>query len=353
MSRTTSDVPSAQASARARPASKSPRARVLLATLGEGVARAKRLDGEWRVETVLGTVPVRSLAVGSDGAVWAGTQGGGVLRSTDAGATWTGAGLEGRIVKALAPSPHDAAVVYAGLKPAGVAVTRDGGAAWAELDGFRRIRGRRLWFSPAELPGTAYVQGLAVSPTDADVVVAGIEFGAVVRSEDGGRSWSGHRPGAIRDCHSLTFHARDGDRVYQGGAGWRRPLAASRDGGRTWSSPDGAKLWYGWACAADPADPDVMYASAAGGPGRAHGKGPARAVIYRSRGGRAWEPLAGGLPTPLDGFPYALLTDPTSPGHLYAGLSDGAVWFTADQGDDWTRLPVTLPRLEGAMVALW
>jgi hypothetical protein len=232
-------------------------------------------------------------------------------------------------------------------------VTWDGGAAWTELAGFRRIRGRRLWFSPAERPGTAYVQGLAVSPTDPAVVVAGIEFGAVVRSEDGGRSWSGHRPGAIRDCHSLTFHATDGQRVYEGGAGWRRPLAASRDAGRTWSSPRGAKHWYGWACAADPADPDLLYVAAASGPRRAHGAGPSGARIHRSRGGGPWEALAGGLPTPLDAFPYALLTDPASPGHLYAGLADGAVWFTADHGDRWVRLAVALPAVERAMVALW
>jgi hypothetical protein len=331
----------------------SPRARVLLATLGEGVARAVRLVDGWVVETVLPGVPVRCLAVAANGAVWAGTQGSGVLRSGDEGATWSAAGLEDRIVKALAPSPHDAGVVYAGLKPAGVAVTRDGGVAWTELDGFRRVRGRRLWVSPAELPGTAYVQGLAVSPTDRDVLLAGVEFGAVVRSEDGGRSWSGHRPGAIRDCHSLTFHATNGERVYEGGAGWRRPLASSRDGGRTWSSPGGAELWYGWGCAADPGDPDVMYVSAARGPGRAHGNGRSGARIYRSRGGGPWEGLEGGLPTPLDGFPYALITDPASPGHLYAGLSDGAVWFTADQGDHWARLPVGLPSVERAMVAIW
>jgi hypothetical protein len=329
------------------------RVAVLLTTLGDGVARAVRRDGEWTVERTLSGQPVRCLAVARDGTVWAGTQGDGVLRSDDAGVTWSPAGLAGRIVKALAPSPHDARVVYAGLKPASVAVTVDGGSGWRELDGFRRIRGRRLWVSPAERPGTAYVQGLAVSPTNPDLVIAGIEFGAVVRSEDGGRTWSGHCPGAIRDCHSLAFHASDGDRVYEGGAGWRRPLAASRDGGRTWTSPRGARLGYGWACAADPADPDTMFASAASGPGRAHGKGAARAAIYRSRAGRPWEALEGGLPRPLDAFPYALITDPSSPGHLYAGLSDGVVWFTPDGGDAWVRLPLKLPGIQPTMVAIW
>lgn len=332
-----------------------PRASVLLATLGDGIGRATRRGAAtaWTVDTVLPGVPVRCLAVGPDGSVWAGTQGRGVLRSSDGGATWTGAGLAGRVVKAVGPSPHDGAVVYAGLKPASVAVSRDGGATWRELDAFRRIRGRRLWFSPAELPGTAYVQGLAVSPSDPDVLVVGIEFGAVVRSEDGGRTWSGHRQGAIRDCHSLIFHPRDGRRVYEGGAGWRRPLVTSRDGGSTWNSPSQPKLWYGWACAADPADPETMYVSAASGAGRAHGRGPSGAVIYRSRSGAPLEPLGGGLPTPLAAFPYALFTDPSAPGHLYAGLSDGGVWFTPDHGEGWRRLPVELPRIERTVVALF
>lgn len=332
-----------------------PRASTMLATLGDGVARAWREGGggDWRTERVLAGRPVRCLAAGPDGALWAGTQGNGLLKSEDGGASWREAGLGGRVVKAIAPSPHDADVIYAGLKPAGVAVSRDGGATWSELEGFRRIRWRRLWFSPAEPPGAAYVQGLAVSPGNPDVLVAGIEFGAVVRSEDGGRTWSGHCRGALRDCHSLTFHATDGQCVYEGGAGVRRPLAMSRDGGRSWSSPKGADRSYGWACAADPADPDTVYASASTGPGRAHGRGPARARIYRSQAGGPWEALEGGLPTPLDGFPYALITDPASPGHLYAGLSDGEVWFSADHGDRWVPLPIPLERVERAMLVVF
>jgi hypothetical protein len=71
--------------------------------------------------------------------------------------------------------------------------------------------------------------GLSVSPTDPNVIVAGVEFGALVRSEDGGRTWSNHRKGALRDCHSLTFHATNGNWVYEGGGG----ATVSRDGGLT------------------------------------------------------------------------------------------------------------------------
>jgi hypothetical protein len=326
---------------------------VLLGTPGQGIVRAEKEAGAWSVVPLRQDLPVRCLAFGSD-TVWVGTQGDGIWRSDDGGRKFRRAGLEGRVVKAVCPSPHDPDLVYAGLKPAGLAASRDGGARWSELEGFRKVRGRRFWFSPAEPPGSAYVQGLAVSPTDPDVLVAGIEFGAVVRSGDGGRSWSGHCRGAIRDCHSLVFHATDGDRIYEAGAGWRRrPFATSRDGGRTWSSPSGGNdQGYGWACAADPGDPDTVYCSAAAGPGRAHGTGPADARIYRSRGGEPWEPLAGGLPDPLDAMPYSLLTDPAAPGHLYAGLASGQVWFTADHGESWAPLDADLGSIHRVMLVL-
>lgn len=332
-------------------------ARVFLATHGGGVARAVRHGSDWSVQRCLESLDVRCLATDPSrpDTVYAGTQHNGLRRSDDAGDTWRATGLKDATVKAVAVSPHDPDTVYAGLKPAGIAVSRDGGGSWEELDGFKRIRGRRLWFSPAEAPGTAYVQGLGVSPGDPDLIVAGMEFGAVVRSEDGGRTWSGHRKGAIRDCHNLCFHATDGGRVYEGGAGFpKAPGATSRDGGRTWEKARGGEIdrGYGWACAADPGDPDTWYVSASTGPRHAHGDRDARAFIYRSRGGGPFKRLAGGLPQPLDAMPYALLTDPGAPGHLYAGLASGQVWFTADYGESWTRLDVELGGVHRSTVVL-
>jgi hypothetical protein len=39
-------------------------------------------------------------------------------------------------------------------------------------------------------------------------------------------------------------------------------------------------------------------------------------------------------------MPYALLTDPTDPGHVYTSLSNGEVLHSTDHGDTWHRLPV-------------
>jgi photosystem II stability/assembly factor-like uncharacterized protein len=228
---------------------------------------------------------------------------------------------------------------------------------------------RWFWFTPAEA-GAPYVLAIALSPSDPDVIVAGVEAGAVLRSGDGGKTWKGHLKGAIRDCHSLTFHATDSNWVYEaGGYG----AAFSRDGGATWQQPDTATLFdfirlmrgggvrpsssgldriYGFAVGADPARPEVWYISVSPGPFKAHVEGKAEAFIYRKSGDSSWEKLNGGLPQPLPHMPYALLPDRDAPGHLYAGLSNGDVWQTADYGDHWQQLPLNLGSIWTSMIML-
>ncbi len=219
-----------------------------------------------------------------------------------------------------------------------------------ESASFKKTR-RWFWFSPAEKPFTAYVQGITLSPTNPNVMVVGVELGSVVRSTDGGKTWQNHRSGALRDCHSLKFHATNGDWVYEGG-GTGAGAAFSRDAGNTWTQvQQGLDRHYGWAAAADPARPDVMYVSVSPGPMKAHSADNAQAYIFRSMGG-AWEKLTGGLPQPLDYMPYALLTDRDAPGHLYAGLSNGDIWHTTDYGDHWQQLPVNMGTVWTAMIML-
>jgi len=199
--------------------------------------------------------------------------------------------------------------------------------------------------------------GLARAMCDANGAwsVAALLEGHDVRCQDGGKTWSNHRKGAIRDCHGLTFHATHGDWVYEAGASLVG-AAVSRDGGVTWRQPrKGLKHHYGWACAADPERPEVWYLSAGPfgwrGEPQAHVDGEANAAIYRSAGGASWERLNGGLPQPLDYMAYALVTDPAAPGHLYAGLSSGEVWHTADYGDSWAKLPFSMGRIRAMIMA--
>lgn len=326
-----------------------------LSTTGMGLMIAtQNIDKQWSVEHLLEGQEITCLAADSihTGGVYAGIRGQGVLFSGDHGRTWSPAGLSGHSVKAISASQIDPGVVYAGTKPALIFVTRDQGQHWEELSTFRKIFSRRFWFSPAEAPFTAYIQGIALSPTDRNVILAGIEAGAVVRSADGGKTWEDHRRGALRDCHSIAFHATDGAWAYEAG-GTGAGAAISKDGGCTWyQTKAGLDRHYGWACAADPAHPEIWYVSASPGPFNAHGNGDAQAFIFRSAGGAPWQKLGGGLPQPLDHMPYGLLTDPDAPGHLYAGLSNGDVWFSPDYGDTWEQLPFNLGSIQRTMILL-
>jgi hypothetical protein len=254
-------------------------------------------------------------------------------------------------VTAIAVSPHDAGIVYAGVRPRRLVISQDAGGTWAEMEGFRRVPGRWTWFSPASFPFSAYVQGIVPSLADPAVLTVGVEFGATVRTTDGGKSWSGHLRGSLRDCHSLIGHATDPDWLYEAG-GTGAGVAVSDDGGRTWrQSRVGLDRHYGWACAADPGRPEIWYASLSPGPKYAHSANDARAAIYRVEP-TGWERLAGGLPQPLLFMPYGLVTDPTAPGHVYAGLANGDVWHSADHGDTWTLLPLSLGPIHRTMIAL-
>jgi hypothetical protein len=335
--------------------------RVFLAATGRVLTRAEKVGDQWEVNHPLEGVKVNCIInnLKNPNTVYIGTQNEGILVSQDAGQSWQSSGLTGNPVKSLAMDPSDPQTLYAGCKPVSLYVSHDGGETWAELEAIRSTR-KWWWFSPADPPGmTPYISGLAVSPNDPDVILAGIEAGAVMRSEDRGRTWSKHLKGSDRDCHSLTFHHTDGDWAYE--AGGMSGVAFSQNGGLAWRKPKagiGAK--YGWAVAADPKRPEVWYLSAAEQgnllkgeftpPG--HKDGQANAHLYRKVGDEPWEQLSGGLPEPLDYMVYGLAVVPEAPGHVYAGLGNGQVWFSEDHGDHWALLPFNLGGVHNAFTVI-
>ena len=323
---------------------------IFVSTTWRGVSRAERSAGSWTVTHHLEDEETRSLATAAkEGLVLLGTQRAGVWRSDDGGAMWSRSGLDGLIIKALAISPADPRTVYAGTKPPRVFKSRDGGLTWSEMEGMRAAR-KWWWRQPAERPTTPYVSALAASPTDPDVVVAGIEAGAVLRTEDGGITWKGHLKGAVRDCHVLAFHHTE-PYVYEGGGAVRKPGAAiSRDAGATWERVEtGPEPTYGWATCGDPEDPETWYVALAPSARKAHSDGRAETYIYR-HDADGWKRLGGGLPQPMRHMGYALVSDAVD--HIYAGFASGHVWCSTDRGTSWTEMPFDLDAIHRSLVAL-
>jgi photosystem II stability/assembly factor-like uncharacterized protein len=127
--------------------------------------------------------------------------------------------------------------------------------------------------------------------------------------------------------HTLAWHP-SGARAYEAGGGG---AAWSDDGGDTWRPADeGRDRHYAWAVTADPADRDCWFVSASTGPFAAHGGRDPQARIYRRRGDAPWEAV-GDAP---EAMPYAL----AFADRLYAGLANGTILASGDDGDSWQAL---------------
>lgn len=300
------------------------------------------------VELVLEGRGARCLAIDprDSDTVYAGTSDEGLFKSVDGGDSWEElSGIEHPRVTAVAVSSADG-TLYAGTEPSSLFSSRDGGASWRELEGLKTLPSAPTWSFPPR-PWTSHVRAIATGHSDANLVVAGVELGGVVRSSDGGETWQDQRPGAYPDCHSICGHPATPDAFYEAAGGG---FAESEDRGESWRSADeGIERRYVWGLAVDREDPGLLYVSAAPGPGAAHGRGFSDAAIYRRSGGtrEPWEPVLENLAE----FPYALAADPESSSGLYAGLGDGAVLHSPDAGESWSEVARVPPGLS-ALVAV-
>jgi photosystem II stability/assembly factor-like uncharacterized protein len=311
----------------------------LYAAGGKAVAVIE--DG--RVETALDGRGARCVAVDPEDqdTLYVGTSDEGLFKSEDGGGSWDKlSGIEHPRITAVAVSPADGAV-YAGTEPSALFVSRDKGGSWRELENLRHLPSAPTWSFPPR-PWTSHVRAIALSHADPALVVSGIELGGVVRSTDGGETWQDQRPGAQADCHALAAHRNVPDLLYEAAGGG---FAQSRDFGDSWEAADeGMGCRYVWGLAVDAEDPTLVYASAASGPGQAHGGGPSDATIYRRVEGGQWEPVLEGLAA----FPYALCSDPEAHGALYAGFGDGMILYSPAAGENWgeaVRVPSGLQAL--------
>lgn len=134
----------------------------------------------------------------------------GVLKSTDAGASWRSVDIPENNVNALAIDAGDPETVYAAT-PTGMYRSEDGGGDWT----WQMVR---------------TVRGLVTHPTRPGVVFAGLDDGAVEVSVDGGGSF--HDTGL--DAGAPVPYSN------RGGVWW---LEFDADAGLLYAASDGGGLW--------------------------------------------------------------------------------------------------------------
>jgi len=277
----------------------------------------------------------------------------GVLRSGDAGGTWSLSvrGLPGT-VQDLAIHPAAPRTVYAAVEGAGVFRNDGGGGIWRKVSrGLTNPFVTALAIGPA--PGTLYAaarQGTAAT-------------GSLFRTTNGGTRWQRVDRGLPFDLQEVAVDPR-GAALYAGsgsagvfrgassGATWTvadrglravatdavvtdpsRPailyagtpdfgLIKSVNGGASWNAP-GAGAGARKPLAIDPRQPATVYASSLQG------------KLLRSRnGGRSWQTISLPNDSPANGV-SGLVLDPNDPSILYA-VRPREIDRSADGGDTWT-----------------
>ena len=248
-------------------------------------------------------------------------RGGGVALGLDP--DWTALGPFGGDVEAVAASPADASIVLAGLAPAGSI----GGAMYRSTDA------GSTWSIVPSLDGVS-VYDIAYAP---DGTVYAATFDGVWKSVDDGATFTAQDLGiGLNDqAFAIAMSPADPETLFVGIADalGNQPVNVMRttNGGASWQdvtpplgSPIGCRT-----LAFDPADPSIVWAGFAGGFGGG-------ATWVSTTGGDGWVNRSAGLPgTPVQ----EIVSDGTRvlvAGGLLFGGQDFGVYESSDMGASWT-----------------
>jgi photosystem II stability/assembly factor-like uncharacterized protein len=262
-------------------------------------------QGELSWQSVGPSPPAVEAAIVSNAAthtIFIASNGGGVLKSTDDGASFVTVnnGLDEVTIAAMVMDPTNPAVVYASAVDS-MYKTIDGGASWFPIEG----------------GGVS----LVIDPSHPDTLYAGLSpVGGVVKSMDGGETFLPASNGlGTPAVFTLAIDPNHPNVLYAGTQG----LGAfkSIDGAQTWTPLNIDSTV--WSLLIDPNDSNVVYAGTNG-----HG-------IYKSvDAGNTFERIG----SPVVGVVFALAK---SGRELFAGTATQGISVSEDGGRHWKNTGVT------------
>ncbi|HET6671461.1 MAG TPA: Ig-like domain-containing protein [Pyrinomonadaceae bacterium] len=238
--------------------------------------------------------------------IWLGSVSGGIWKTTNGGASWAPLAdfMANLAVSSMVIDPTDPNILYAGtgegyfngdsIRGAGVFKSTDGGATWNQLP------------QTAATPNWYYVDRLAISPADHQIILAATRSG-IWRSADGGTTWS--RRTTTSFMFDVNFHPTDGNLAIA--AGDNGVARYSLDGGVTWNPATGitgsrVEVAY------SRSSPNIVYASVENGQGQ----------VYKSTDGGQTYSLINGTSSHLNDqgwYDNAIWVDPTNPNNVVVG----------------------------------
>ena len=285
-------------------------------------------------------------------------------------------GVIGNVWNVTPGHESEPGVVYAGTQPAGLFRSEDWGQSWRPVEGINRHPSRKYWTGTGG--GDSCINSVHVHPSDPKRIFLCVGAGGSYESKDGGETWGlfshnaivtnpmgkklmaeiaaqfpadisglppGRDPAAIDELHRMRLDQKNPDRIWgQAHMGVFR----SDDAGATWEDVTvGLPSFHGFPIAVTRCEPDAAYVVPLD-----YGQDNFRVAlgqfaVYRTQdSGKTWKALTKGLPGPNDYqsvYREGLDTDGLYREGVYVGTSNGEVYYGAEGGERWTRLPGTLP----------
>lgn len=235
--------------------------------------------------------------------------------------------------------------LFAGTDPVGLWTSGDQGETWTELNALDSAPGRDAWTAPW---GTPIVSTIAAHPKDPGTVFCGIEVGGVLRSRDAGRTWT-QLDMPESDIHSIQICPAKHDRVYvtTGLGGF-----CSDDEGHGWRKMGiGNRNQYAMGLAAHPSEADrVIISAAVGPPPTWDGADGAQCDIYLSTdAGRRFRSVVRGLEGGV--HRKALVINSKVPSEIVFGTSVGELFYSNDGGESFDEMGTDLGNLRTIVFA--
>jgi photosystem II stability/assembly factor-like uncharacterized protein len=317
-----------------------------------GLMRTEVGSGEWHMlsQGLPPKAEVRSILIHPDNPeiIFAGTHDG-PYRSTNQGESWEKLDFPdpGMVVWCMIFHPEDSQVIYLGTAPAAVYRSDNGGDSWKRLSIVETCGSVNMGFPMR-------VIRLTIDPSQPKHVYAGLEVGGVIRSTDGGETWTDCTEDLLRlasmehltsqigsdtdiegmmDSHAITVSASQPGTVF---LATRMGLFRSPDQGDTWSDMQVGRfspLTYARDVQVSPQNPNVLYAALSPAARSRDGS------LYRSDNlGESWTRFDHDVTPESTMMTIALNRQDDQV--VYCATRGGQVFGTQDGGASWQETPL-------------
>ncbi|MSR47197.1 MAG: exo-alpha-sialidase [Planctomycetes bacterium] len=254
---------------------------------------------------------------------------------------------------------------FCGVEPAALFHSEDGGKGWQPVASFNEHPHAKSWS-----PGAGGLCLHTILPSK-DAFHVAVSTGGHYCSRDGRATFKPENKGIdahfnpdrnpeYGQCvHKIAAHPSRPERLYaqnHGGAADRQDLSVLRsdDGGRTWTSiAKGLPSDFGFPIVVHPDQPDTIYVVPLETATRTCPGG--KPTVWRSEdAGETWEPLRKGLPKKEAWYTVlrdAMSADDAKESSLWFGTTTGQLWRGRDGGDEWEQVVANLPPIHSVRAA--